>query len=74
MAEYIVDARPSDLFGIKMTGLIVRCKDCRYAILTYSGECKYCKKRMDDDGGMEQLYLPGDWYCADGERKDGETG
>ena len=51
---------------------VVHCKDCKYAILTYSGECKYCKKRMDDDGGMDQLYLPGDWYCADGERKDGD--
>lgn len=51
---------------------IVRCKDCKYAILTYSGECKYCKKRIDDNGGMDQLYLPGDWYCADGERKEGD--
>ena len=47
---------------------IVHCKDCKYAVLTYSGECKYCKKRIDDNGGMEKLYLPGDWFCADGER------
>lgn len=76
--EYIIKVNEDkkDIMGdcplVEKPKELVRCKDCKYAILTYSGECKYCEKRMDDDGGMDQLYLPGDWYCADGERKDGE--
>lgn len=49
---------------------VVRCKDCRYAHLTYDGDCKYCDMRKDQDGFCEELYLPGDYYCADGERRE----
>lgn len=48
---------------------IVRCKDCRYAHMTYGGECKYCDFWQEDGG--EALYLDGDFYCAAGERKEG---
>ena len=48
---------------------VVRCKDCRYAHMTYAGECKYCDFWQEDGGGA--LYLDGDFYCAAGERKDG---
>ena len=59
MAEYIVDARPSDLFGIKMTGLLVRCKDCRK---NGSFDCPLFTDAVE-------MEMDEDWYCADGERK-----
>ena len=51
---------------------VVRCKDCRFAHLTYDGSCKQCEKAIDDDDRMLTLYLPGDFFCGYGERKDGE--
>ena len=49
---------------------VVRCKDCRFAQLTYDGECKYCDQWSEEfDGEREKLYLIGDFYCAFGERK-----
>ena len=49
---------------------ILRCKDCKYAHLTYDGQVKYCDMWKDDDDYYIELYLDGDWFCADGERKD----
>ena len=49
---------------------VVRCKDCRFSHMTYSGECKSCDKWVDDDDFHLTLYLNGDFYCAFGERKD----
>ena len=48
---------------------VVRCRDCKYAMMTYSGECKYCKMWMQD-GVDEALYLDRDFYCAFAERKE----
>lgn len=48
---------------------IVRCKDCKHAHMTYDGLCKYCDTWKDDDGNLLELYLDGDYYCADGERE-----
>lgn len=45
---------------------IVRCKDCKFAHMTYGGECKYC----DAWESEESLYLDGDFFCAFGERKE----
>lgn len=50
---------------------IVRCKDCRFAHLTYDGMCKQCEQIMDDEDNMLTLYFPGDHYCSYGERKEG---
>lgn len=50
--------------------LVVRCRDCKYAHLTYDGECKYCDMEADDEGNIPERYRPWDWYCADGERKE----
>ena len=50
---------------------IVRCKDCKHAHLTYDGDCKYCDNITDDDGFPIERYHSGDWFCADGERKEG---
>jgi lipopolysaccharide biosynthesis regulator YciM len=44
---------------------VVRCRDCKYAHMTYDGECKYCDQWDTGD----PLYLPGDYFCADGERR-----
>lgn len=57
-----------------MPDVVVRCKDCRFAHLTYDGLCKQCEQIMDDEDNMLTLYLPVDFYCAFGERKDGDWG
>jgi len=48
---------------------VVRCRDCKYALMTVKGECKYCDIWFPD----EAEYMDGDYYCASGERKDGEA-
>ena len=50
---------------------VVRCKDCKHAHMTYDGLCKYCDELIEH-GVEEAVYLPGDYFCADGERKDGD--
>ena len=47
---------------------VVRCKECKYAHLTYDGDCKYCDIWFPD----EAVYLSGDDYCSLGERKESE--
>ena len=47
-------------------GELVRCKDCRWACLAPQRQTATCmKKRLP----FTHEY---DWFCADGERKDGE--
>ena len=46
---------------------VVRCRDCKHAHMTVSGECKYCDIWFPE----EEEYMDGDYYCASGERKDG---
>ena len=43
---------------------IIRCRDCKYAHLTYDGECKHCDKWTDEFGIPEELYLDDDFYCG----------
>ena len=45
---------------------VVRCKDCIHASMTFDGTCKYCAVWYQNG----PLYLDGDYYCADGERKN----
>lgn len=45
---------------------IVRCKECKYAHLTYDGDCKYCDIWFPD----EARYLKGNDFCSYGERRD----
>ena len=60
--DTIVDLQPE---------AVVRCKVCRFASLTYDGECKYCQRwKEKHDGESVSLYLDGDFYCAWGERKE----
>lgn len=67
MAEYIVEARLSDLFGIKNKGELVRCKDCKHR----DPEDKKC-----DHGDMIHIQhnfpMPDDWFCPLGYAKAGE--
>ena len=46
---------------------VVKCRECKYAHMTYDGECKYCDIWFPD----EAEYIDGDYFCASGERKDG---
>lgn len=69
MIEWIVSY--DDDGNEEVHGELVRCKDCKYAHLTYDGDCKYCDIMTENaDGESFPLYLPGDWYCADGERRE----
>ena len=47
---------------------VVYCRDCKFAIINSLGDCKYCERFWDTDGDA-QLNLPGDFFCAWGERK-----
>ena len=44
---------------------VVLCKDCKYSAVDYENR-RYCK--------LVTYYnhVPDDWFCADGERKDGD--
>ena len=59
MAEYIVNARPSDLFGARITGEIVRCKDCKH----WDADEHACNIKIG------WFSCDADWFCADGERR-----
>ena len=47
---------------------VVFCRDCKNAHMTHDGLCKYCDV-MIEYGVDDSLYFPGDYFCADGERK-----
>ena len=80
MKEIIIEV--PDQFGQKLKpekvnseikGELVRCKDCKHAVLTSKGEAKYCQFwQEDEDGnfGGDPLYLDGDFFCAGGERRE----
>lgn len=53
-------------------GELIRCKDCKHAHKTYDGDCKYCDMFTDDDGYPIERYRSGDWFCADGKRREKE--
>ena len=44
---------------------IIRCKDCKFAHLTYDGDVKYCDVWSPD----ESIYIDGDNFCSSAERK-----
>lgn len=47
---------------------IIRCKDCRYAKMTHTGECKYCTYLADNFGIDDAVYFEGNDYCSHAER------
>lgn len=67
MSEYIVreTGYPGTL-KTEIVGELVRCKDCQeweHLLIDEDGD-SYCP--------VVDHYISGDWYCADGERKDDE--
>ena len=74
--KWIVEAESIDdivlgNYSINDTPL-TECKDCKYAHLTVSGECKYCDAWTDDDGYPLELYADGDFFCGLAKRKDND--
>lgn len=45
---------------------IVRCKDCKEGVLCNGDTAYVCSKCI---GSLETIVHPGEWYCADGERR-----
>ena len=75
MSEYIVRVdgqMPCAIYERELTE-IVRCRDCKHATVTVNGYCKYCEMfclpDTDGYGADPQVYLPGDFFCAWGERR-----
>lgn len=63
----------------KVTGL-VRCKDCKYRIVNeHYGEKGYlplkaeCDLDTGDPFSLGRRAEEDDWFCADGERKEGDN-
>ena len=53
---------------------VVRCKYCKHATMTVSGDlCKYCEMDTDEFGAQREVYHDADWFCADGERRDDDA-
>ena len=53
---------------------IIRCKDCKFAHLTYDGMCKYCDMMKDDDDRYLEMYVDGNFFCGFAERRqDGQN-
>lgn len=48
---------------------IIRCKDCRFAHLTYDGDCKYCQYLADEFDLTDAVYFDGNDYCSHAERR-----
>lgn len=65
MTEYIVTS-DGMIIGGKVKGELVRCKDCQW---WHESETH---KGYGDCGQANGITLkPSNWYCADGERKEG---
>ena len=48
---------------------IIRCKDCRFAHLTYDGDCKYCQYLINEYDMTDAVYFDGDDFCSHAERE-----
>lgn len=58
MPKYCCEVEPENVPDLVA---VVRCKDCKH----YDSETQSC---LD---GLDGIFQP-DWFCADGERKDGD--
>ena len=64
--EYIVELREEEadeLMEEHWVGEIVRCKDCKF-LSSPPGSVMFCEHI--------HKFVDADWFCADGEHKDGE--
>ena len=58
---------------LKEQEAVIRCKDCKHATMTADGKmCKYCEMDTDDFGYPRNVYHDANWFCADGEREEGQ--
>lgn len=71
MKEYIMKQKQVDkkTFMYEQVQEIVRCKDCKYGN-PQMGEI-YCDAHEEIGYDPEPTH-PLEWFCADGERKDGD--
>ena len=51
---------------------IIRCKDCKFASLTYDGDCKYCQYLAGEFDLIDAVYFDGNDYCSHAERRTDE--
>ena len=58
MPKYCCEVEPENVPDLVA---VVRCKECKH----YDSETQSC---LD---GLDGIFQP-DWFCADGERKDGD--
>ena len=49
-------------------GELIRCKDCKYWTSEKALEYHICKRW--ENTGVKNFATAGDWFCADGERKE----
>ena len=66
--SYCIDCLDMAIEALKAQPEIIHCKECKYAHMTYDGDCKYCDVWFPD----ESKYVGGDYYCASAERKTDE--
>jgi hypothetical protein len=69
--EKQIDTQRENIMILLNEPRIVRCKDCKYGLMMENGEVKCDELCTDDDGYPIVLCQNADWYCADGERRDG---
>lgn len=85
LAKKIVDAIASGNYNIGVFGHdildwiddlpaadvrpVVLCRECKYAQMAIDGLCKYCD-RLTEIGVDDAVYLPEDFFCAAGEKKE----
>ena len=66
MKEYIIKIDHDHTEGMQE---LVRCKDCHFAVKHNANVIRCLKEREYGTGELEFHGL--NWYCADGERKEG---
>lgn len=67
MLGYDASGNPMDMVHV------VRCRDCKY----YDRRCFTCENdvlliKIDDCGCHPPFRVDDDWFCADGERRNGD--
>ena len=63
--EYCKAWKPKNTADDESMVKVVRCKDCKNAVLWVDNENYHCLKEIGYDTGVHER----DWFCADGERK-----
>lgn len=84
MAEYAVCPHCHNPLSQREWARVVRCRDCKHAHITVDGKyCKWCSimathqiesdEYVDPPNGYDpEPYFSADFFCANGELRDGE--